>query len=151
MSMETMPLTIDRLELSKGSIISVELIEMMTEECKGTDAYNLALIKLIGEIDVHLRRQDTIVTICSIKGAIHILTDPEAAVYNARQGELAVGKLGRVYQRNKAVDKSQLDVFDIQIHRRDVELQGKMLTEIHRVRTEFRCKEHVRKTPGLPK
>ncbi len=148
MSTGTVP-TIDRLTLTKGSVISVELVELMTDKCYGTNEYNLALIGLLQAIDNHLRRQGQIVTICSIKGAIHVLTDEAAAAYNAKAGEQGVRKLARAHKRNRAVDRRNLDEFGLQAHARNVDLQGRMLSEIRRVRRKFFTEEHKRKTPGL--
>ncbi len=144
-----MSITIDILDLTKGSVISTELVEQMTGQKYGTPHYDLAVMVLAQEIDQHLRRKDIIVTICSVKGAIHILTDEAAALYNVRQSELAVNKLSRAYGRNRAVERKNLGEIDRRVHVRNVDLQGRMLTEVRRVRREFFIEEHQRKTPGL--
>lgn len=151
MSTETITPTIDQLNLAKGSVISVELVELMTDKEYGTSAYDLALMGLIGAIEQHLRRQGFIVTVRSVKGAVHILNDDEAAAYNHHQSELAVCKLSRAYRRNRAVVSQNLETFDRKIHTRNLDLQSRMLTEVRRVRREFSADEHERTTPGLPK
>ncbi len=148
MAVTTKP-TVDKLDLTKGSVISIEIVEDMTGATNNTIEYTFALIRLVDEIVSHLLRQGVILTICTVKGAIHILTDEEAAAYNAKAGDQAVRKLGRAFVRGQAVDKRNLDDITKVIHTRNLDIQGRMLTEINRVKEEFLLEEHSRKTPGL--
>jgi hypothetical protein len=136
--------------LEKGVTIPVEVVEAMTGSYQGTAAYALALLTLKEEIETHLRRQGIILTLCTVQGAIRILEDDEAAIYNSHQSELAVSKLYRAHERNRAVDKTNLEDIDLQLHERNLGLQSRMLTEIRRTRKEFFLEEHQRRTPGLP-
>lgn len=141
--------TIDKLDLTKGSVISVEIIEAMVNVEFGTNEYNFALIKLVQEIDNNLCRKGNIFTLCCVKGAIHILTDEDAVAYNAKASEQAIRKMDRAHTRAQAVDKRNLDDVTRVVHSRNLAIQGRILTEINRVKEEFLLEETPRKTPGL--
>ena len=141
--------TIDKLNLTKGSVISVETVEVMVGVEFGTIEYGFALLKLKEDIDSHLCRKGDVFTLCCVKGAIHILTDEEASAYNAKSSEQSVRKMRRVYTRGQAVDKRNLDTSTRKVHERNLDLQGRILGEIDRVQEEFLLEETTRQTPGL--
>ena len=85
--------TIDVQHLQKGDYLSPIEIEEITGEMEGTREYQFALMQLRQEIEHGLRCLGRPATIKTEGSGLRVLTDAEAAVYNARHGDLARFKL----------------------------------------------------------
>jgi hypothetical protein len=135
--------------LQKGDYISSTTVERITGEVYGTTAYQLALMGLQQSIEHALIRLGRRMTLKSENGGIRLLTDPEAAEYNAHQGELARHKLSRAFHRNQAVNDGNLDFDERTTHYRTLEIQGKYIQAMRRVRRELKVEPVRRLTPTV--
>ncbi|MHB8108238.1 MAG: hypothetical protein ACYDH4_12580, partial [Candidatus Cryosericum sp.] len=123
--------------------------ELVDEE-EGTVAYQFALMQLRSKIEQVLQNIGRPATIKCEGSGLRVLTDAEAAVYNARQGDLARFKLFRAFRRNQAVDEAKLTDADRQNHCRTLEVQGKYVQALRKVvRQALRLAPVTRETPGL--
>ena len=135
--------------LQKGSFISPSEIEGITGVIIGTPNYQFALMQLRYEIENELGHLGRPVTVKSEGAGLRILTDSEASIYNERQGNLARFKLFRAFRRNKNVDEANLSDPERQVHYRTLEVQGKYVQALKRVRQELSLEPSKRMTPGL--
>lgn len=135
--------------LQKGDYLSPTEIEQITGEVEGTTAYQFALMQLRSEIERALRSVGRPATIKAEGMRLRILTDAEAAQYNARHGELARFKLFRAFRRNQAVDEANLSDADRQAHYRTLEVQGKYVQALRKIARTFHVEPIKRQTPGL--
>lgn len=137
------------LDLSKGSVIPVETVQELVHREYGTKEYDMALIQLVQAIDKDLERDGCVYTLCTVKGAIHILDDEEAVSYNMRRNNQHIRGIARSLHKQRGVDKTRLAPEVKRAHERNVDLQSRILQAIYRTRREFKAEEHKRKTPGL--
>jgi hypothetical protein len=110
-------------------------------------------LKQIAEEEAGLRGEEWTrgcpVTIKQENAGLRLLTDSEAAEYNATQSENARRKLWRAFRRTQNVDESRLTDIERQRYYRSLEIQGKYVQALRRVRLEMRGVPVVRQTPGL--
>jgi len=141
--------TINIENVQKGDYFSPVEIEEITGEIEGTREYQFALMQLRHEIESGLRCLGRPATIKTEGAGLRVLTDAEAAVYNARHGELARFKLFRAFRRNQAVDEANLTAPERQAHYRTLEVQGKYVQALKRISQELTVEPVRRQTPGI--
>jgi hypothetical protein len=135
--------------LQKGDYLSPTEIEEIIEEVEGTREYQFALMQLRQEIEHGLLCLSRPATIKTEGSGLRVLTDPEAAVYNARHGNLARFKLFRAFRRNQAVDEAKLTDPERQVHYRTLEVQGKYVQALKQISREVAVEPVKRLTPGI--
>ena len=140
---------IDVHHLQKGDYLSPTEIEEITGEMEGTREYQFALMQLRQEIEHGLRCLGRPATIKTEGSGLRVLTDSEAAVYNARHGDLARFKLFRAFRRNQAVDEANLSNPERQAHYRTLEVQGKYVQALKQISRQLSVEPVKRMTPGL--
>jgi hypothetical protein len=141
---------IDYDSLTKGTIIPVQRIEEITQTQRGTSAYDFAVLRLSARIERELHDRGRIWTVKSEKGALKILTDSEAAVYNhALQVQARASELRR-FALQQAVDVSSLGTDVRKQHERNMEIDGKYIQARIAVREQLRLTASKRNVPGLP-
>lgn len=141
--------TVDVESLHKGDYLSPVEIEEITGEIEGTQEYQLALLQLRQEIENRLCFLGRPATIKTEEAGLRVLTDSEAAIYNARHGELARFKLFRALRRNQAVDETNLSAPERQAHYRTLEVQGKYVQALKQIRRQLSVEPVKRLTPGI--
>ncbi len=141
--------TVNIESLQKGDYLSPIEIEEITGEIEGTQEYQFALMQLRQEIESGLRCLGRPVTIKTEGAGLRVLTDAEAAVYNARHGDLARFKLFRAFRRNQAVDEANLSDPERQAHYRTLEIQGKYVQALKQISRQLSVEPVKRMTPGL--
>jgi len=135
--------------LQKGDYLAPFEIEEMTGEAEGTVAYQFALMQLRSEIERGLLKAGHPATIKCEGAGLRVLTDAEAAVYNARHGDLARFKLFRAFRRNQTVDEANLTNAERQVHYRTLEVQSKYVQALRKVARMHHIEPVKRQTPGL--
>jgi hypothetical protein len=141
------PLNVEALQ--KGDYLPPIEIEEITGEVEGTQEYQLALLQLRQEIEHGLRFIGRPATIKTEGAGLRILTDSEAAIYNARHGDLARFKLFRAFRRNQAVDEANLSDPERQAHYRTLEVQGKYVQALRQISRQLSVEPVRRLTPGI--
>lgn len=136
--------------LEKGSRISVDTIEHAFSVSHGTDAYQIAALRAVAYVERRFRDRGIVVTVVQRKGEIHVLTDAEAAVENARRFDLGIGAATRAHFRNQHVDRSQLPANEIDRHDRRLESDGRYLSGGKTARALPAPRPHQRATPLPP-
>jgi hypothetical protein len=136
--------------LVKGSRVSIREIEEAYGVRFGTDAFQLAALKLTSYLERRFRDRGQIVTVVQRKGDVVILTDAEAATENSRQFDLKVRGAARAHVRGQGVDRSQLNEGDRAVHDRNLESQGRQLSALRAAKGLPTPSAHKRQTPLPP-
>jgi hypothetical protein len=131
-------------------VLSVKELERITQTRYGTDAYNLALLVLRNRILTECKDRGNHFTVVRIKGALHVLTDEQAAVYNADTFRAGIKKMKVSFKRLGQVDQIGLSEEQKRQHERSLFVCGKVLQSVQSTRKELRGEAHQRTTPGLP-
>jgi hypothetical protein len=143
------PINIDT--LTKGDYISVVHLQEITGEIEGTDEYAFAIMAFKQELEAELqKRLGKKLTIKCENGGLRILTDPEAAEYNARQIEQSKRRIYRAHDRNMDVDEANLSPQERAVHYRRLELGSKYVQALKKVSRQVGVEPHKRNSPGLP-
>jgi hypothetical protein len=142
------PLDFDALQ--KGDSIPPDRLEKLTETVRGTDVYNLAVLALRERIIRELRDREKHFTVAMVKGSLRVLTDSEAALYNARAFKAKFRGAGYALRRAARVDQSRLEDGQRKEHERNLITFGKMLQAAKAARRAISATPHERTTPGLP-
>jgi len=149
--------------LTKGDYIPPTMIEAITGEVAGTPNFSLAAMNVKttvegvlrqraeeeAEVDGRIWRGGCPITLKHEKDGIRLLTDPEAAEYNASRGESACKQLRAAFRRNQNVAEVNLDDSTRQKHYRTLEVQGKQVQAIRKVAVDLRVEPARRQTPGI--
>jgi hypothetical protein len=139
---------IDTDALHKGSVITPEEIQAIFHVQVGTSAYCVAALRLRNYITDRFAERNETVTVISDRNALRILTDPEAAEYNAKRFRGLCGTLGETHIRNCGVDTSALDDKQKRDHERVIMRQSVVLTHM-REGWKAPLLAHERQTPKL--
>lgn len=142
------PLDFDALK--KGDTIPPDRLEQLTGCERGTSKYQLAVLTLRERIVKECHERGREFTVAIIKGALRILTDSEASLYNARAFKGKFRGAGRALKRAARVDTSNLDDGQKKEHERNLIVFGKMLQAARSARAAIAATPHQRTTPGLP-
>lgn len=137
--------------LNKGDQIPQERLEEITGTRRGTQEHSFAVLALRGRIMAELRDRGKHVSVRISHGALQVLTDEQAAVYNVRLFRHGLRKSVRSYKRLANVNAQGLDSAQKRDHDRNLLVLGKMLAAARRARREeLKVTAHVRSVPGLP-
>jgi hypothetical protein len=142
------PLDFDALK--KGDEIEADRLESITNTKRGTDQYNLAVLALRARIMQELKDRGKFVTVAVVKGCLRLLTDEQAALYNARMYRAGFQRAGRSLKRLAKVDVGNLTDQQKQDHERTLLVFGKMLQAAKTARREIAATPYQRTLPGIP-
>jgi hypothetical protein len=146
----THPSLIDVWQLAKGDYISPEFLEGLTGFLRYTQDYSFAMLSLRDDLERRLGAIGNPVTIKQEDQGLRLLTDSEAAEYNAHRGNKLLGQMGRAHKRNQAVDSNNLSQEEDHQHLRNLQVQGTILSSAKQIKRQYRMKSFQRRTPGLP-
>lgn len=136
--------------LHKGSIIAAGVIEEAFQVKRGTDAYQMAVMRAIEYIARRLASRGEVVTVAQRKHDLVVLTDDEAIGHNAQQFKIAIRKARRSHTRQLAVDRSQVSTSTLlKEHDRNLEVGGHVISSISRATREITAAVRQRDTPAL--
>lgn len=148
--MKTKRYPVDLSTIIKGRVFSPEEIEYLTGAKRGTPEYALALLNLRTHIENALiTTGHPPLTLKCDHNSLRVLTDAEAAEYNAQQFDRLQRRAARRFALQMAVDISELSENERETHEKKVLVNGKILQAISNVRKQFKLKPHERKTPSL--
>ena len=145
------PSMIDVRQLAKGDYISPEFLEGLTGFLRYTQDYAFRILVLRDDLDRGLKAIGNPITIKQEGAGLRLLTDSEAANYNARLADSYLHRMGRAHERNLAVDSNNLSQEEDHQHLRNLQVQGTILSSAKQIKRQFRLKPFQRRTPGLPK
>ena len=146
----THPSLIDEWKLAKGDYISPEFLEGLTGFLRYTQEYSLAIMGIRDGLERKLSAIGNPITIKQEDKGLRLLTDSEAAEYNAHRGDALLVQMGRAHERNLAVDSNNLSQEEDREHLRSLQVQGTILSAAKKIKRQFRLRPFQRKTPGLP-
>lgn len=122
---------IDFAALGKGSVVRTRTLEEATGVSRHHRAFTKESLKVKDALaDWFRRERGEVVTVVHRGDTLAVLTDPEAAEYNRRAGELAARKLRAAFRRNRAVDVAALGSDSRRDHERTLEVQSKQVQAV---------------------
>lgn len=126
--------TFDISDLVPGFEISREACEQMIGLRYEHDMrYGLELVKLASHIDRLIRDDGRLCTIRTQGGGVQVLTDSDAARYNADRFENAIDLMRRCKRRLDAVNVAKLDPDELRAYDRNRNRQAKTLAAVRSV------------------
>ena len=136
--------------LNKGAFISpAEVERIMGVPQSNVARFTLAGLRLRAIIHRQLRIRDRPATCVCRKGGIAVLTDSEAAVYNAKRFRHGLRHSARSYRRAVSVDVTQLTEEERRDHDRNLVLNSRILSAVARERKNAIASAHQRVVPTL--
>ena len=143
------PLDFDALE--KGDVITTDRLEAITGKQRGTQTFQLAVLVLRERIVNECKDRDKFFTVAFVKGNLRILTDEEAAIYNARTFKAGMKRSRKSLTRLAKVDVGKLDDLQKKSHERNLIVFGKMLQAARSAQQQgITASPHARTLPGIP-
>lgn len=136
--------------LNKGDVLPAELLERLLRARRGTEVYRLGLLGLRDQVVRECGLRGRHFTVVVRRDQLCVLTDEEAAEYNARAFHHGVRRSKRSLRRLVQVDAAALTAEQRREHERNVLVCGKMLQSALNERRLLTARPHVRTTPGLP-
>lgn len=136
--------------LRKGDIIPSEVIAAFCGSPRGTQCYDFTVLSLRTRIMRECRDRGMSYTLAVIKGELRILTDEEAAIYNARMCRSGFRRQYRSLKRLAQVDPTALSSEQQRDHERNLLVYGRMVQAARSARATVIAIEHQRTIPGLP-
>jgi len=142
------PVSLDTVQ--KGRVFPPKEIEYLTGAKQGTPEYSFALLNLRTQIEISLIAAGrTPLTIKCEKDCLRILTDTEAAEYNAKMFNQLQMRAAKRFALQIAVDVGSLTTEQRTAHERNCLVNGKILQAVGNVRKQFKLQPYTRKTPLL--
>lgn len=139
-------------DMHKGYVMPVHEVEEVVGHPQDSRAFGLGVMGLVATIDRELALRGENVTVVTIKSAVHILTDPEAADHNARQAELKRTAWARKIRKLAQVDASNLDEDHRERHRQTLVFESRLLqavrAEKRKARKELAAREEHAQIEG---
>jgi len=142
------PYPLDFDSLKKGSIIPPGDVSEAIEMDVLDKNFALKALALAQQIEVELAARGEAVTVCVRQGAIHVLTDEEASIYNDASFERGIRRLLRAHRRMMSVDTKQLSEGRKQEHSDLSMAQARQILAIKKERKAL-LQPHQDKRPGL--
>jgi len=131
-------------ELSKGQVLSVDQLERLLAPLRaGTQAFDLAVLKLRTYIEREKAAAGEIVTVRHVNGGLRLLTDGEASVYNHARFCRNLKQLWLFHGRAAGVEVSEFDEEQRARHDRQLCQQGAMLLAVRTVNEQQRLLPRV--------
>lgn len=144
------PYPIDFAALEKGHVITVSEVERITGTRRTDRKYELKVLSLRESIERGLAELGKFFTLRIDQGAIRVLTDDEASLYNHKSFNRSLRGISRAHFRQVNVDVNCLDDDGKKRHMRSLEITGKVCQAISTVKSLPSPMPHKRRTPGLP-
>ena len=139
----------DLSKFSKGDRIDRAAVEVAFGVRADTKGFRVALLRLRCYLEEDFLDRGEIVTITEDDGALMILTDVEAAVFNDEAVWGFVRRATKALARQRAVDRSKLDADQTKQHDRALEVNGRAIAATHRERSAPTLRAEDRQTPLL--
>ncbi len=151
---QTYPLNADK--LNKGDTIDQQVIAEYLGVPINSRGYELGVLELAEKIARVLRRAQKPCTVVRTgradpmgAGAIRVLTDEEALIYNGRGFKRGLRQSFRKHARTLEIDPSQLSPQALKNFERNLVVQGAVLSSITSTRAKAVLKSVERKAPPM--
>jgi hypothetical protein len=142
------PLDFDN--LNKGDEISTEQIEEFGRCNRQHQRFRLVGLRLAKKIETACRERGKLLRARLVKFVIRVLTDEEAAIFDAENFKRGRRKQVRALRRLLEVNPSNLTALHQREHERNLLVFGKELQAARSARSAINAIPHKRTTPGLP-
>jgi hypothetical protein len=140
----------DYAAVNKGDVFTAEWCADLLGGDPQTQRYQLRLLDLSKELERGLWAVGKRYTVRIRQGGLAVLTDAEAAEFNAARFESLERGMTRSHCRMLAVDEGGLSEVQRSRYHRDLALEGLTLAAIAAARAEVRPIPYRRPGPGLP-
>lgn len=147
MSEQQYPLDYDN--LAKGSVVEAAECERITGVNQNSQRFAFALLKLKQRVQRDMERRGTPVTIKITANSLHVLTDAEASIYNAKQQTFGIRRQFRAHKRNLGVDATQLTAEELREHQKRLIAGSRMMQAIKATRRQLSLECRARVTPAI--
>lgn len=134
--------------LKKGDVIYAEQIERLSNTKRSDRAYQLKLLGFREQLQRELESRGMPVTVRIDHDNLIILTDSEAAAYNAAWFNSRKRQLLTCHYRSLQIDTSALDEDERKRHERAIMSQGAQIAAMRQA-TRVASTTHKRITPGV--
>jgi hypothetical protein len=133
-----------------GGISVVECQQLIGfSENEKPKEYGLAMLQIMAGVTKAMREKyQRRVTVRIVKGGIQILTDSEAAVYNATRFDQGLKIARRSHRRSLAVDVAGLSQAEKDAHQKNLAIQGAKLSML-RTKIDVELPATTRSTPRM--
>ncbi len=133
-----------------GGISMVECQQLIGfSENEKPKEYGLAMLQIMAGVTKAMREKyQRRVTVRIVKGGIQILTDSEAAIYNATRFDQGLRIARRSHRRALAVDVAGLSNPEKEAHQKNLAIQGAKLSML-RTKIDVELPVTTRSTPKL--
>lgn len=143
------PLDFDSIQ--KGDAWATDELERLTGKRRDTTEYQFAVMALKSRIYRELKDRGKRVTLAVVKGALRVLTDEEAALYNARTFRQGFRRSVRSFSRMSTVNQAGMTERQKADHERNLIVYGRMLQAARNGKKQaLRATAVKRDVPGLP-
>ena len=123
-------------ELKKGDVVEARFIEGLYRVDRGTDGFRRALLQAREFIKAEFLRRGEIVEVKERKGDLLILTTEQAATYTSDRYRSHFRGAGHAHARKSALPREELSPDSLEIHDRQLAIQGRMLAAARAARAQ---------------
>ena len=138
---------IDTETLAKGSIITSGMITAAFGVKLDSSKYQLRLLQLREYITRRLAERGERVVVAQRQNDLVILTDEEAVAYTANEFRAGLRKTILNHTRTQDIDRANLSETRLQMHDRELEIQGRMVEAIRSAKASPTAIPSRRATP----
>ena len=150
MNNEAKPYPLNMADVQKGTVIPVHIIQEITGETPGTDAYKLRQLALKGYLERQLQEEGRPATIRCVGCELEVLNDSAAAIYNAKQYQNKKAGMVRAHWRNTQVELHELEAKEAKDHLRRLQVQSFELAAMRKSRRKVQLEHQRQDQPALP-
>lgn len=138
-------------ELRKGDTLSASRLETILECKAGTPEYALKLLGFREHFERWARDNGTPYCTATKQGALLILTDPDAAMYENNMVDKCMHRVTKHYCKMLSVDEAKLSDKERGEHERNILVKGRMVQgAIMGRQGKLSIAPYKRDVPGLP-
>lgn len=120
------PLDFDKIK--KGDVVAISELEEIFGIDRSDDRFGLRRLGLADRIEREMRDRGKPVSVRTQKGALAILTDPEAAEHNPRSVRLGFRRMIRSHRKSLEVDTTNLSDGQRKTLEHNIVVQAKMIS-----------------------
>lgn len=136
--------------VKKGDLFTIEELEKILSRRRDHKQFPFYLMGFAKNIEREMASRGQVVTVAQVNGSLKVLTDQEASIYNHDMFARNIRGLIHCHQRALGVDVVDFKEDERKTHDRMLEVQGKTLQAVSRVRIELPTWPHRRLLPGVP-
>lgn len=140
---------IDMNRIGKGSFISPDTLERVTTFKRGSNEYDLQVLRVKGLLEAHFDESGNPVTIKIEQEGLRVLTDEEATEYNHRRFKIGMRALFEANRRMSNVDEGKMTSEQVAAHRAKLNAQAHVVTAVANKNDTLRLIPYSRQVPNV--